>query len=55
MRGNWMADAKNGTMSKLSAMGSLPGPIGLAICGYRNQVSAKVEAAAANSHTGCTH
>ena len=42
-------------MSKLSEMGSLPGPIGLAIVGYRNQVTAKVEAAAAGDHSGCQH
>ena len=121
MRGNWMADAKNGTMSRrsgrvtvpswqchsslprppgagspgtwlrcalgashraaqgptggcgaalearprsptlrpstprLSNLGSIPGPLGLAVCGYRNQVDAKVEKAAAGDHTGHEH
>ena len=53
MRGDWMADAKNGTMSRLSKLGSIPGPLGLAVCGYRNQVDTKREAAAAGDHSGC--
>ena len=35
MTGNWMVDAKNGTMKRLSSIGRLPGPIGQAVCAYR--------------------
>ena len=35
MTGNWMIDAKNGTMKRLSSIGRLPGPIGQAVCAYR--------------------
>lgn len=55
MRGNWMADAKNGTMSRLSSLSSIPGPLGLAIAGHRNQRDYRVEAAAAGDHSACQH
>eukprot|EP00900_Chrysochromulina_parva_P004953 jgi/Chrpa1/14459/Chrysochromulina_OHIO_Genome00021961-RA len=35
MNGNWIADAKNGTMQKLSDITRLPGPIGKAMTNYR--------------------
>ena len=40
---------------RLSNLGSIPGPLGLAICGYRNQVDHKVEKAAAGDHSGHDH
>ena len=35
MNGNWIADAKNGTMKALSSIVCLPGPIGQAVSTYR--------------------
>ena len=35
MSGNWVADAKNGTMKALSGISRLPGPIGHAMLSYR--------------------
>lgn len=35
MNGNWITDAKNGTMQKLSDITRLPGPIGKAMTNYR--------------------
>ena len=46
MRGDWMGDARRGTLGLVSKFGSLPGPIGMAVAGYRNQV----EAAAMATH-----
>ena len=35
MNGNWIADAKNGTMQRLSEICKLPGPVGKAMTNYR--------------------
>ena len=35
MTGDWVRDAKNGTLQHLSNMSRLPGPIGQALCAYR--------------------
>ena len=51
MNGNWVADAKNGTMSKLSNISRLPGPIGQAFFAYRGERE-KLKAEAA-SEVGC--
>lgn len=52
MNGNWMADAKNGTMQKISLISKLPGPIGLALKNYRG-LSEQNKTAAAEGM--CSH
>ena len=51
MNGDWVRDAKNGTMSKLSNISRLPGPIGQSFFAYRGQRE-KLKADAA-SEVGC--
>lgn len=53
MRGNWMADAKNGTMRTLTAVSQLSGPIGKAMATYR-AVAEKNLVDAAHG-VGCEH
>ena len=46
MKGNWVADAKNGTMSTVGEIVKLPGPIGQAVSSYRRVAEcAKLDAA----------
>jgi len=52
MRGNWMADAKNGTLSNLSKISRLPGAIGRAVYNYRGMHDRNKQAAADRT---CTH
>jgi len=51
MNGDWVADAKNGTMSAISKISRLPGPIGQAFFSYRS-VREKMKADAAHGQ-GC--
>ena len=51
MTGDWVRDAKNGTLKHLSNMSRLPGPIGQALCAYR-RVAEKNKLDAAHS-LGC--
>jgi len=53
MRGNWMVDAKNGTMRTLTAVSQLSGPIGKAMATYR-AVAEKTLVDAAHG-VGCEH
>lgn len=53
MRGNWMADAKNGTMRTLTAISQLPGPIGKAMATYRGVAEKNLVDAAHG--VGCEH
>lgn len=53
MRGNWMVDAKNGTMRTLTAVSQLSGPIGKAMATYR-AVAEKNLVDAAHG-VGCEH
>jgi len=56
MTGDWMTDAKNGTLRAVSAVSQLPGPVGLAVSRYRGMAQARVEEAALHLHSGpCTH
>ena len=50
MSGNWMVDARNGTMGRLSELARMAGPIGVAISAHRNQSDFEVEAAAHAGH-----
>lgn len=52
MRGDWVADAKNGTMRALSKISRLGGPVGQAMLTYRGmREKAKTDAA----HGNCEH
>lgn len=52
MNGNWIADAKNGTMQRLSEISRLPGPVGKAMATHRALAEKnKIDAADLN----CTH
>ena len=51
MTGNWMCDAKNGTLQRVSSISTLPGPVGVAFARYRGMATQKVEEAA--FHLGC--
>ena len=53
MTGNWVLDAKNGTLKHLSSMSRLPGAIGQAIRAHR-RVAEKNKLDAAH-HLGCEH
>ena len=53
MAGNWVLDAKNGTLKHLSNMSRLPGTIGAAICAHR-RVAEKNKLDAAHQ-LGCQH
>ena len=52
MQGDWMADAKSGTLRNISLIARLPGPVGLALKQYRAMAETQVQAAAAGL---CAH
>lgn len=52
MQGDWMADAKAGTLQNISAIARLPGPVGLALKQFRGMAETQVQAAAAGL---CAH
>uniref|UniRef100_A0A7S0Q803 Uncharacterized protein n=1 Tax=Coccolithus braarudii TaxID=221442 RepID=A0A7S0Q803_9EUKA len=56
MTGDWVTDAKNGTLRNVSALSQLPGPVGIAVSRYRGMAQRRVEGAALHLHGGqCTH
>ena len=55
MDGDWRADAKNGTLSRISAISTLAGPVGLTLRRYRAMRETAVNAAAANLKCGQDH
>ena len=52
MRGDWIRDAKNGTLSAISDISKLPGAVGTALAGYRAQKEYNKQAAA---NGACSH
>ena len=55
MDGDWRTDAKNGTLSRVSAIAALAGPVGLTLRRYRAMRDTAVNAAAANLKCGQEH
>jgi len=55
MRGDWITDAKNGTLSQVSQIFRLPGRVGLAAARYRCMAQQRVHEAAAHVHVNCSH
>jgi len=53
MTGDWVTDARNGTLSRVSRIAKLPGSVGQAFRTYRNMAQQRVEEAAAKLKHDC--